>query len=112
MPLALYGSIGLNPQRILYGEKYRPLESGVFDYLKVEKLSPWSHRVAIANHWWIKKHTALAWEDARGIEQAVFIPGQLTWRQALLIAREEFTHSIPSAIIFRVNNHKRAYLYD
>lgn len=106
MPLLYYRTHGG-----LYTPK-GPVQSTVFDAFKIKSLAPAHGRKDIANFWHIKKHSAFSWHDDDGQEHTVFIPGLLTWREALIIAREEFKARMPSAIVFRLNNYGGAYVYD
>lgn len=116
MPLLFYGYYPLDSgKRKLYDERLRPIETGVFDKFKRENLAPLHEKRNVANFWWIsgKKHThsCFSWHDEEGREQTVFIPGRLTWREALMLIRDTPMKAvIPSAIVFRINNHDGAYL--
>jgi hypothetical protein len=115
MPTLFYGSPGLG-KRKLYGEHLSPIQGSVFNKYMMKKLGPNTRRPFIANHWHLRNfkliHSALAWHNNAGKEQLVILPGELDWRETLLLAREFFKPVIPSAIVFRVNNTDGAYLYD
>lgn len=108
MPLLYYTS----KKNRLKDPSGKVLESSVFDSFKIKHLAPHNGKPYIANFWWIKKHSAFAWHDDMGWEKVIFIPGLLTWREALIIAREEMKRYVPSAIVFRLNNYDGPYLYD
>lgn len=115
MPALFYGNLGMSHQRIMYGEKFRAIKADLYDYLKIDNLAPYHRGDMTWNHWWIRHgrvHTCLAWNGMHGLEQLVFLPGELDWRNALILARDIFGPAMPSAIVFRVNNHDGVYLYD
>jgi len=117
MPVLFYGTIPGHPRPRLYSEKLKPFETSIFDQYKISGLAPYRRHPNIANFWHIRTnprciHSCLSWHNDDGIEQSVFLPGEMNWREALAAAREIYPELIPSAIIFRVNNHDGVYWYD
>jgi hypothetical protein len=116
MPLLFYGNIGLSKERVLYTEKWAPISTGIYDSLKLDDLAPYRRNATVFNYWWLRHterpHSCIAWNGMHGNEQLVLIPGLMKWRKALVVARETFGTAMPSAIVFRMNNKKRPYLYD
>ena len=115
MPVLYYGNIGLSTKRQLYAEKWRPVPENMYEKLKIKHLAPYNRGPTTWNHWWLRgsrPHTILAWNGMHGKEQLIILPGHIGWRDALIVAREIFGHAMPSAIVFRVNNHEGPYIYD
>lgn len=112
MPLIFYGTPPGKKKRRLYAPSLRPIEGKVFNHLKVEGLAPDREKAYLAYYWWIRNHTALAWYDADGEEQAVFMPSYLLPFYALSLARQEFPSLIPSPTLFRILNEEEPQRYD
>lgn len=117
MPLLFYGTPSpttkVRQTARLYGPRLQLIETRVFDGFMIDKLGPRSKREAIANLWWFRErgHTAISWHVG-GVEQTIWMPGLHLQRDALMIAREAFPEVIPSPIVFRFNNERKAYTYD
>jgi hypothetical protein len=116
MPLLFYGNIGMSHQRIMYAEKFRAVGEGLYDSLKIKNLAPYHRGRMTWNHWWLRHikrpHTCIAWNGMHDKEQLVLIPGEIGWRDALCVARDAFGPAMPSAVVFRINNHDGVYLWD
>lgn len=114
MPELFYGTLPDQNKRRLYAVKpFREIETEIFDSWKVRKLGPLGRVPNIALFWWFqaRNHSALSWHDERGKEQTIFVPQLLPQTTLLPLARELFGDLIPSAIVFRVLNERRPYLY-
>lgn len=116
MAMLFYGTLEKRSRkRCLYGARLQLLESQVFDYLKINDLAPYGKAAQpyIANFWHITpiNHTALSWNDQRGIEQTVFIPGLHSHQEALALARGNYPTVVPSPLVFRFNNEDWIMVY-
>jgi len=115
MPELFYGTLPEGTKRRLYrGTPLQQIESSLFDRWKIKKLAPRCRRPNLALLWWFRSapHTALSWYDDRGKEQTILVPLNLPQTSVLPLSRELFGDLIPSAIVFRVLNERRPYLYD
>lgn len=118
MPLLFYGTFveagEVSSERRLFGSNLKPIETSIFDSYKLNKLGPWSRRKDVANFWWFERrsHTALSWHDGEGIEQTVWLPGLISASSAVAISRSEYGAILPGPTTFRLNNERKAYLYD
>lgn len=105
MPVLFYGSLPTTPPlRAVYSVGLSPVKTSIFDSYKVEGLAPASKLSSIAHFWHfpMRKHSVIAWhEEGLKHEQMVWLPGLLSWQDALELSRAEFPSIIPSSIVFR-----------
>lgn len=106
----------VEPQFKVYDRNLRPVDSGVFDKFKIKDLSPFKFKpwVAVFWHFRSRNHSIISWVDDKEQEHTVFIPGILSWQEALAVSREEFKDRkvIPPATYFRFTNYEGPYLLD
>lgn len=111
MPLLLYGSTrsptpGTLPKPKLYGVGMREIETSLFDQYKIKDRWHPRGQVHVARAYLLYPNTsALAWWDGfRQMQQIVFMPGHLSIRDMIAVARAEFPDVIPGPLTFRVKN--------
>ena len=109
MPYLYYGSHGKEDSPRLYSKDMGLIKTDLFDQFKIDELAPLRSSPNLALIWHLKGHTALAWWNDRGYQQAVFIPGELDERHAIFAARETWPNKIPGPLLFRIENEGEIY---
>lgn len=79
----------------------------IFDHFRLTYMAPDHGLHCVGSFWHLpeEKHCAIAWrENNLAKEQKVFMPGLLSAIEGLELARSTFPISMPSSIIFRLEN--------
>jgi len=114
MPLLYYGPLTRRSSKAVITGPTLGLEGANYSWAKLKDVVPDEPLDCVASFWqWVdRKHTILAWrQDGWKADRVVLIPGLLKLADALTVAREAFPATIPTPIMFRVDN-QRPWLYE
>lgn len=109
MPYLYYGNLEPFSKPKLFSKELREIESKIFDKFKLDDLAPEDSAFFLAVIRHVYDHTALAWWNKDGYQQAIFLPGLFNERDAILLARETWPNQIPGPLLFRIANEGEIY---